>query len=131
MELRQERRQEIVGEGGPAGSDPCSPRKCVVKPGSDFFGEYTDEEAAGWIVEWDCNTTKGRLLEAVIALLPPTIEEETVLAAVTAAVADGYAVPSNDPRFPDSVATINSLDSVRIAKHLVADAEARKKYGLP
>lgn len=47
---------EMVCEGGPVRSGPCSPRPCRILPGSDFYAEScTDEEFAGLVANWAVN----------------------------------------------------------------------------
>lgn len=78
-----------------------------------------------------------KLVDAVTALLPATTDDgwdvdgQLIFDAVFAAVQDGYVVPDTNPDYPDDLVSLTAVNAEHAARHLVADAAARAKYGIP
>lgn len=134
MEYPPGKRGDIVYMGGPARTtDACYPRRCVVKPGTDVFAaEHSDEELVEVIEGWTWNAPMDRLVEAVCALLAEPIDKAAIRKSLVAACEDSYQVPPVEPVFARETLSIGGVGShENDARHLVADAAARAKYGIP
>lgn len=71
------------------------------------------------------------IADALIKLLPPTVEAEAVLGGVRAAMDDAYRVTGVDNVHPDDAHPFYKLRPFEAAERLYGDAAAMKKYGIP